>query len=264
MANPFTKSPGGKRQLIPELSARVPEKFNTYHESFVGGGALFFWLQAQGRITNAVLSDSNEKLIRAYCGVRDNVDAVIVALHKMKTDRESFYSYRTQGPSGADVEFAAWWIYITSCCFNGLFRENKKGACNSPYGTPKDDIVNEVALRESSKALQGVEILCEDFNNAERAEAGDFIYFDPPYWPKSKTASFTSYTAKGFKAGEQERLRDLARDLRGRGVHVLLSNSDVDETRALYDGFDVATVGARRAINSRAERRGRVNELLIR
>jgi DNA adenine methylase len=264
MGNPFTKSCGGKRQLIPELSARVPANFNTYHESFVGGGALFFWLQAQGRIKKAVLSDSNERLIRAYRGVRDDVESVIAALQKMKTDRESFYAYRAQGPSGTDVEFAAWWIFITRACFNGLYRENRKGACNSPYGTPKNDIVDAVALRESSKALQGVEILCEDFDNAERAESGDFVYFDPPYWPKSKTANFTSYTAIGFKATDQERLRDLARDLRNRGVHVLLSNSDTDDTRRLYDGFDVATVLARRAINSRPERRGKVSELLIR
>ena len=265
MANPFTKSVGGKRQLISELSARVPAEFGTYHEKFVGGGALFFHLQSQGRITKAILTDTNPRLIRTYLAVRDNVELVIAGVQKLKTDRESFYSLRSQSTDeGTDVDAAVWFVGINRMCFNGLFRENKKSQCNSPYGTPKNQLIDPVAFRASSLALQGVEIRCEDFSTTEPAP-GDFVYMDPPYWPRNKTtAKFTSYTAKGFGPEDQTRLRDYAAELRGRGVNVLLSNSDVDETRALYDGFDVATVGARRAINSRAERRGRVSELLIR
>ena len=265
MASPCLKNIGGKRQLIRELSARVPAQFNTYHEKFVGGGALFFHLQAQGRITKAVLSDANRRLVRTYLAVRDNVEAVISRVQAMKTDRDSFYTTRAQVPDdGTDVDVAAWYVLINRAGFNGLYRENKKGVCNVSYGTPKSDIIDPVAFRASSLALQGVEIRCEDFT-ATAPNEGDFCYLDPPYWQKNKTtAKFTSYTAKGFGPEDQARLRDYAAELRVKGVHVLLSNSDVDETRALYAGFDVATVGARRAINSRVERRGRVSELLIR
>lgn len=265
MANPFCKAIGGKRQLIRELSSRVPAEFGTYHEKFVGGGALFFWLQAQNRITKAILTDTNSRLIRTYLAVRDDVEAVIDGVRKMKTDRDSFYATRAQVPDdGTDVDVACWYILINRAGYNGLYRENKKGMCNVPYGTPKDKLVDDAAFRASSLALQGVEIRCEDFAATEPS-AGDFCYLDPPYWPKNNTtAKFTSYTAKGFGPEDQTRLRDYAAELRKKDVNVLLSNSDVDETRALYDGFDVATVGARRAINSRAERRGRVSELLIR
>jgi DNA adenine methylase len=265
MGNPFTKICGGKRQLIPELSARVPSEFGTYHEKFVGGGALFFWLQAQGRITKAILTDTNSRLIRTYLAVRDDVEAVIVGVQKMKTDRDSYYVTRAQVPDdGTDVDVACWFVYINRACFNGLYRENKQGKCNSPYGTPKSRLIDPLAFRASSLALQGVDIRCEDFAATEPS-AGDFVYLDPPYWPKNKTtAKFTNYTAKGFGPEDQTRLRDYAAELRKKGVNVLLSNSDTDETRSLYDGFDVATVGARRAINSRVERRGKVSELLIR
>lgn len=265
MANPFAKNIGGKRQLIRELSARVPAQFDTYHEKFVGGGALFFWLQTQGRITKAILSDTNSRLIRTYLAVRDDVESVISAVQKMKTDRDSFYAMRSQAPDdGTDVDVAAWYVMINRAGFNGLYRENKQGKCNVPYGTPKDKLIDADAFRESSKALQGVEIRCEDFAATEPS-AGDFVYMDPPYWPRNKTtAKFTSYTSKGFGTEDQSRLRDYAAELRAKGVHVLLSNSDVDETRNLYDGFDVASVGARRAINCRVGRRGRVPELLIR
>jgi DNA adenine methylase len=265
MPNPFVQHVGGKRQLIRELSARVPTQFDAYHEKFVGGGALFFWLQAQGRITKAILSDTNSRLIRTYIAVRDNVESVISAVQKMKTDRDSFYAIRSQAPDdGTDVDVAAWYVLINRAGFNGLYRENKQGKCNVPYGTPKDKLIDPDAFRESSKALQGVEIRCEDFAATEPS-AGDFCYMDPPYWPRNKTtAKFTSYTAKGFGPEDQTRLRDYAAELRAKGVHVLLSNSDVDETRNLYDGFDVASVGARRTINCRVGRRGQVSELLIR
>ncbi len=265
-ANPFLKTPGGKRKLIPELSARVPANFNTYHEPFVGGGALFFWLQSQGRITKAILSDSNARLIGAYKGVRNDVETVIRKLGEMKTDRESFLAIRSAPPDGGThAEMAAWYIYISKCGFNGLYRENRKGACNVPYGTPKNDICDPVALREASKALQCAELCAQSFEeSATLVQPDDFVYFDPPYWPKSATASFTSYTAQGFKAAQQAKLRDIASKLREKGAHVLLSNSDTEQTRSLYAGFDIATVLAGRAINSRPERRGKVSELLIR
>ena len=264
MGNPFTKSVGGKRQLIRELSARVPKEFGTYHEKFVGGGALFFWLQAQGRITRAILTDTNKRLVRTYIAVRDDVESVIDAVSKMKTDRDSFLALRSQAPDdGTDVDVAAWYIGINRMGFNGLYRENRQGGCNVPYGTPKSKLIDPDAFRLSSLALQGVEIRCEDFAET-MPESGDFVYMDPPYWPRSATSSFTNYTARGFKSDEQTRLRDYAAELRKNGVNVLLSNSDMNQVRELYADFDVASVGARRAINSRVERRGRVSELLIR
>lgn len=265
MANPMVKSCGGKRQLLPALSARVPDSFNTYHEPFVGGGALFFHLQAQGRINRAVLSDVNARLIRTYVAVRDHVDEVIARVQKMPIDRESFYRLRGEAPDdGTDVEMGAWYLWVNRTAYNGLYRENKAGRFNVSYGTPKAPIIDPDTLRASSKALQGVELRCEDFTAVERAEEGDFVYLDPPYWPRSETASFVSYTSGGFTAADQKRLRDTAQALKARGVHVLLSNSDTPQVRALYDGFTIDRVSARRAINCKADRRDAVGEVLIR
>jgi DNA adenine methylase Dam len=199
MANPVTKCVGGKRQLLPQLAARLPESFSTYYEPFVGGGALFFYLQSQGRITRAVLSDANVRLMRTYAAVRDSVENVVGLVQKMPIDKESFYRIRAQSPNdGTDVDVAAWYIYINRACFNGLYRENRKGKCNVSYGTPKDPIIDPSALRASSAALQGVELRHGDFaQDAERIQPGDFVYLDPPYCARLWT----------YRAGTRSRLR---------------------------------------------------------
>ena len=260
---PFLKWAGGKRQLLPELLAQLPENRRTYHEPFLGGGALFFKLQPD----RAVLSDLNERLVRTYRAVRDDVEAVIGALSECRNDKDFYLRTRARDIDAAgDVAVAAWFIYLNKTGFNGLYRVNKKGQFNVPFGGYKNPMICDADnLRACSEVLQGVKILHTDFRHVEEmTEPGDFVYFDPPYVPLSTTASFTSYTRDGFTLEDQTELRDMARNLKHKRVHVLLSNSSVPVIHELYaEGFEQREVYASRAINSDATKRGKVAEALI-
>ncbi len=273
MAKPFLKWAGGKTQLLPQLLARTPARIGTYYEPFLGGGALFFALQREGRFERAVLSDSNADLIGVYAQVRDGVEELIEALavHQRKyraaSDRAEYY-YRIRGKRptcGAGA--AARLIFLNKTCFNGLYRVNSRGEFNVPHGSyANPTICDENGLRAASAALQEVELRTADFAEAmSAAQAGDFLYCDPPYVPLSETASFTSYTAADFGRTEQQRLAAVAAAARGRGVDVLLSNSGHPEVAQLYRdaGFRLETVEAVRAINSNGAERGAVREYLI-
>jgi DNA adenine methylase len=263
---PFLKWAGGKRQLLPELLAHAPGPPGsraTYYEPFLGGGALFF---AQ-RPRRAVLADVNERLIRTYRGVRNHVDDVIALLRRYPHDRAFFYGLREKDIDPAsDAEVAAWFIYLNRTGYNGLYRVNRSNRYNVPFGRYRNPtICDEPTLRACSAALAGADLRVQDFEDVVRkARRGDFVYFDPPYVPLSATSSFTSYTSGGFGAGDQVRLRDAARRLKEKGVRVLLSNSSAPSVQALYeDGFRKVEVPAARVVNSKAERRGAVVELLI-
>ena len=266
---PFLKWVGGKRGILPMLSAHAPEKFGRYHEPFVGGGALFFHL-AQRRILprGAVLSDNNERLMRAYQGVRDSVEDVIHLLKGYPHEKDFYLRMRERTiDDRPDAEVAAWLIYVNRTGFNGLYRVNQKNKFNVPFGDyTKPKICDPENLRSCSRALAHAELRCEPFDLvAERAEPGDFVYFDPPYVPLSATSSFTSYTANGFGLPHQQKLADVARSLKARGVHVLLSNSSAPLVRELYgEGFFTVEVKAARSVNSRGDGRGKVVELLMR
>ncbi|MFO0660219.1 MAG: DNA adenine methylase [Polyangiaceae bacterium] len=263
-AKPFLKWVGGKRQLLDSLRTYKPSTFRRYHEPFVGGGALFFALAP----SQAYLSDRNERLIRSYIGIRDHVDQVISLLRSYPHEKTFFETMRASNvDAGSDAEVAAWMIYLNHTAYNGLYRVNKSNRFNVPFGNYKNPtICDEQRLRACSVSLRGAELDCNDFTRVvDRAKRGDFVYFDPPYVPLSTSSSFTNYTAGGFDMSRQIELRDVARALKKKGVHVLLSNSSADEVRRLYArGFDVVEVGATRAVNSRADRRGKVVELLIR
>lgn len=263
-AKPFIKWVGGKRQLIGELEPRIPTRFNTYHEPFVGGGALFFHLLPE----RAVLSDTNERLVRTYRGIRDSVEDIITLLSSYPHDREFFLKMRGVNiDAGTDVEVAAWFIYLNRTGFNGLYRVNRSNVYNVPFGDYDNPTICDAEnLRACAKALRHTEIRHESFEAVlERALPGDFVYFDPPYVPLSVSSSFTSYTSGGFGMREQQRLRDVARELKAKGVRVLLSNSSAPEVFSLYgDGFELSTVGATRALNCKASGRGKVAELIIR
>ena len=260
---PFVKWVGGKRQLLGELSRRIPKHFGTYHEPFVGGGALFFHLHPQA----AALYDRNERLIRAYRGVQRHLDEVIAQLSDCRNDKE-FFLYLRDLPidDGSDAEVAAWLIYLNKTGYNGLYRVNKSNGYNVPFGRYKNpNICDERNLRACAEALKSVELHHADFNAVlHRAVEGDFVYFDPPYVPLSKTSNFTSYTRESFDLDDQERLRNTAQELKQRGVHVLLSNSATSEVRELYaDGFSCRQVMVARAVNSKSDGRGKIPELLI-
>lgn len=265
---PFVKWVGGKRGLLPSLLAAAPKSFKRYHEPFVGGGALFFQLQTEGMLKHgATLSDNNRRLVHAYVGVRDEVEHVIRLLQTYPHEKQFYWRMRSEMPDDKPhAEIAAWLIYLNRTGYNGLYRVNRRNIFNVPFGNYKDPkICDAENLRACSAALGGTEILAKSFETIEeRAEKGDFVYFDPPYVPVSETSSFTSYTAEGFGPTDQERLAQTARRLKARGVHVLLSNSDSAVVRSLYKkDFELREVLAARSVNSRADRRGKVKELLI-
>jgi DNA adenine methylase len=270
-ANPFLKWVGGKRQLVPELLKYVPSSFGRYYEPFLGGGALFFELHPRGAKYNAVLADTNARLIRTYSAVRSNVHEVIAHLRECKYEKEFFYAMRAKKiDSCSDVEVAAWLIYLNKTCFNGLYRVNRKGEFNVPFGKYDHPTICDAENLHRVSSVLGetyIRIIEMDFERALELvppSKGDFIYFDPPYAPLSATSSFTGYTAGGFGVKEQTRLRDVARRLKDRGVHVLLSNSSAPLIRDLYKDFEIIEVDAKRSVNSKAEKRGNVKELILR
>lgn len=273
MARPFIKWAGGKTQLLPELLRHAPQRFGRYHEPFIGSAALFFALHARGRLTGAVLSDSNAELIGVYRSVRDAVEPLIDALrgHAVHAgDRDYYYEVRgwdrrPDWPERAMVERAARMIFLNKTCFNGLHRVNRSGHFNVPFGRYDNPTVcDEPNLRAASGALQGVELLVTDFESVlERVAPGDLVYFDPPYLPLSATSSFTAYTRDAFGATQHRRLAAVFAALVERGCHTLLSNSSNPLVTELYGSYPMSEVAARRAINSVAARRGMIREIIV-
>lgn len=263
VAKPFVKWAGGKRRLVPHLLRHVPTRFGAYHEPFVGGGALFYELKP----VVAHLSDANERLVRTYRGIRDDVDGVIRRLRSYPHDQEFFLSMRKEDvDAGSDADVAAWFIYLNKTGFNGLYRVNRKNEFNVPFGDQSNPtICDEDNLRACARLLCRAEIEVEDFTGVlRRARRGDLVYFDPPYLPLSLSSSFVSYTKGGFGPEDHRKLRDVALALKRRGVTVLLSNSSHPLVCELYgEHFHIEEVLAARAINSRGDRRGPVREVLI-
>jgi DNA adenine methylase len=217
------------------------------------------------------LSDTNEDLVTTYKVIKNKVEDLIYRLkeHSRKYKANSkayFYQVRALELS-ADVEKAARLVFLNKTCFNGLYRVNSKGKFNVPFGQyKKPRILDEENLRAVSEVLRwsNAELLSLDFKEATKdAVKDDFVYFDPPYHPKSATANFTSYTESGFSEKEQERLRDWFRELAKRGCSVVLSNSDTPQIHTLYRGFNVEVVQAMRAINCKGNGRKGHTELII-
>jgi DNA adenine methylase len=291
-ARPLLKWAGGKRQLLPAFRAFYPAAFRRYFEPFLGSGAVFFDLHATGRLDGheARLADSNPDLIACYAAVRDRPGEVVAELSRLAEAhardgagcyyavRERFNEARQRlgahdAASGSPT-LAAMLVYLNRTGFNGLYRVNRSGAFNVPagrYASPR--ILDERLVRATAEALArpGVRLSLATFAEAiADADAGDFLYFDPPYAPLSPTSAFGAYTTPRFSAGDQVRLRDVAVSLAQRGAHVMVSNSSASEVEASYRdaatagaGLEVWQVPARRAINSRGGRRGPVAELLL-
>ncbi|MGZ6142915.1 MAG: DNA adenine methylase [Myxococcales bacterium] len=261
-AAPFLKWVGGKTALLPELLKHVPARLRRYHEPFVGGGALFFAVRPR----RALLSDSNAELVHTYRQVRDDVYGVLDALARHVYERAHFEAVRALEPARlGPAERAARFIFLNKTCFNGLWRVNRAGRFNVPFGRYKNPrFADPSSLITASHALTGVEIEHAPFEEAlAKAAPGDFVYLDPPYDPVSPTASFASYTAGGFSWEDQRRLAHACVVLNRRGVRFLLSNSATERVRALYSGFEQRLVRAPRFINSKADGRGHVDELLV-
>ena len=269
---PFVKWVGGKRQLLKqfrELNLYPPECFNpesnTYFEPFVGGGAVFFDLLPK----RAELSDTNRELVMTYNVIKDNVDGLIKSLKKHIYNKEYYLGVRAQDINElSDIDVASRFIFLNRTGFNGMYRVNKGGQFNVPFGRYKNPLIcDENNLRKVSEALQGITITHRDYKDVlELAKIGDFIYFDPPYYPLNPTSSFTAYTAKGFFEKEQIELRDTFVKLHERGCFVMLSNSDTPFINELYselEGVSINKIIAGRAINSKGSKRGKINEVLI-
>jgi len=269
---PFVKWVGGKRQLLRQfrdMGLYPPDAFNpltnTYFEPFVGGGAVFFDLLPK----KAELSDLNNELVTTYNVIKNDVDGLIKSLKKHKYEKEYYLEVRAKDPKMlSDLDVASRFIFLNRTCFNGMYRVNSKGGFNVPFGKYTNPMIcDEENLHKVSKALQKVTIQNQDYKAVlKKAKKGDFVYFDPPYYPVSKTASFTSYTANSFLDKEQTELRDTFVELNKRGCFVMLSNSDTPFIYKIYSGIKdvkVSKVSAGRAINSNAAKRGKVSEVLV-
>jgi DNA adenine methylase len=263
---PVLKWAGGKRQLLPQILARLPERIETYFEPFLGGGAVFFELCSKQLFRRAVLADRNAELVSVYLALKQDPEALIRALerYQKRHSEDEYYRVREQRPRSL-VARAARVIYLNKTGFNGLYRVNRSGGFNVPFGRyEKPRIVNEARLRAAARALEKIDVRVGDFAEiCALARPGDAVYLDPPYLPLSKTASFAEYHADPFGLEEHQRLAQVFGALGARGVAAVLSNSDTPATRRLFRGFRVESVKARRPINSDRAGRGVVNEILV-
>ena len=265
-ARPFLKWVGGKGQLLAQMQPMLPPKYGRYFEPFVGGAALFFHL----RPSRATLTDVNPELVDCYVAVQKHVEDVIRALQQHEHDETHFYAVRAQDRSTLSLaERAARTIYLNKTGYNGLYRVNRAGRFNVPFGRYDNPGYRQpealANLRACARALKGVDIRVRDFGDvAGHARKGDFVYFDPPYVPVSSTSDFTSYIPGGFGLAEQERLADVFARLAKKGVHVVLSNSDTPAVRELYGRFRIDRVLAMRSVNSKVSGRGKVGEVVVR
>lgn len=252
---PVVKWAGGKRQLVPVLSKKMPQKYGKYIEPFFGGGALYFSEMPK----NAVISDVNAELINVYKVIADDVEGLISSLKRYKYEKEYYYSIRALDPKKLDpVEAAARTIYLNRTGFNGLYRVNKKGQFNVPFGRYKNPkIVDADNLRKASQLLKTATIINGDYLEVleQYAEPGDFIYLDPPYIPVSKYSDFNRYTKDKFSIEDQEKLVAEVKRLQDLGCYVLLTNSDAPEVAEIYKDFKIETYETKRMINSKANRR---------
>ena len=254
-SRPLLKWAGGKTQLLSDIKLKAPKSFKRYIEPFIGGGALFFSLHPG----QSVIADSNPELINMYQAVADNVDAVIAHLRKYKNTEEIFYATRAVHwkdltPSKA----AARTIFLNRTCFNGLYRVNKDGYFNVPYGRYKNPkIVDEFALRAAAELLASTTIVCGDYKDVLRKEArsGDFIFLDPPYLPISAYADFKRYTKEQFYEEDHIELAEEIERLHGLGCHVILTNSNHPLVHDKFGRYEIEIVQSKRYINCNGKKR---------
>lgn len=267
---PILKWAGGKTQILDELRSRLPKQFNTYFEPFIGGGALLFSLLP----SSAIINDINNELINVYNCVKnkETYHKLLAELDKHQENHDESYYYHIRGLDRHssyhdmnDYERAARIIYLNKTCFCGLYRVNSRGYFNVPIGSKKKKnlyVLENIQGVHEYLSSNNIEILNKDYTKAvEKAKAGDFVYFDPPY--DYEGSGFTSYTASGFSKEDQTKLYMLFKELSDRGVYVMLSNNNTAFIRDLYKDYNIDIVKAKRVINSDASNRGDVEEVII-
>ena len=299
VAEPFLKWAGSKRGLVDVLETMLPERFEAYHEPCMGGAALFFHLAGKRRLRKGYvsLSDTCAPLVATFRAIKNEPARVLQLLDEMPINERHFMRIRSisaeERAALSDPELAAWFLYLNKTGYNGMYRVNKKDVFNVPWGVTKE--VQEAARLAGKRAplppsvsrtkriadsavIHACSAVLRNLNASATvrpfedvlhyARKGDLVYIDPPYLPTSATADFTSYTPEGFGLKDHIRLRDVAVELKGKGVHVMISNSDVPLIRELYESrpasFRIEVVHARRSVNSDAKGRGKVRELVIR
>lgn len=290
VAKPFLKWAGGKTQLLNAIEQRIPEALTsnsfTYIEPFVGGGAVLFWMLTRYQnLKKVIINDVNYDLINCYKTLKTNVDAVLLFLEKWQDEyyslsideeKKKLYYYKKRDEfnirNSTAEEQCALFIFLNRTCFNGLYRVNRKNLFNVPIGSyKKPRIFDPDNLVAVSEALKNIEILNTDFTGTlEYAGSNTLFYFDPPYKPLNTTSNFNSYAKDEFDDKEQIRLKEFCSQLNNLSHTWLLSNSDVKSVDPnnhffddLYKDFNIQRVEARRAINSKASKRGKLSELLI-
>jgi len=264
----FVKWAGGKKQLLEQFKPFFPKEVKRYFEPFVGGGAVAFYVMKHHKPQEVYLSDINEELTNCLNVIRDDVESLIKDLTKLKKlhNKETYLKMRAEDPKLlSNLTRATRFIYLNKTCFNGLYRVNSKGEFNVPIGSYNNpSIVNEKELKEISQLLKNATIQTAQFHETIReAKKGDFIYFDPPYYPLNKTSSFTTYTKDKFLEKEQEHLAKVFKELDKKGCKVMLSNSDTNFIKDLYKDYNISIVKATRMINCDATKRGKINEVVI-
>ena len=287
---PFVKWVGGKGQLIEEIEKMLPsdgEKVLTkYAEPMVGGGALLFNVLSRYQFDELYISDINPELINAYIAIKQNVEALIKRLNEMQMtflpldeNGRKYYYYNVRDKfntvklsDSTSTEKAAYFIFLNKTCFNGLYRVNRKGLFNVPMGSYKNPTICDADnLRNIHEALQNVTIVCGDYSQSQSfIDSETFVYLDPPYRPISETSAFTSYNSDAFDDNEQIRLAKFIDEINAAGAKIVLSNSDPKNVNEednffdnLYKNYKINRVEASRAINSKGDKRGKINELLI-
>lgn len=254
-AKPILKWAGGKTQMLGDLTPKVPKTYGRYIEPFLGGGALFFHLNP----TNAILADSNPELINMYQEVADHVDWVIEYLRQYKNTKEEYYAVRAlDWTKLSKAEAAARMIYLNKTCYNGLYRVNRKGQFNVPYGKYKSpNFCDEEALYAASEALQNKSIVCNDYHVVlkEYAQAGDFIFLDPPYLPISECSDFKRYTKEQFYEENHIELAKEVQRLQKIGCHVILTNSNHPLVHQLYAPYNIEVIQTKRYISCNGDKR---------
>lgn len=271
-AKPFLKWVGGKGKLLDQLIPLFPKKFNDFYEPFLGGGAVFFSLGHK----SSHINDINPHLINLYLHIRDNLEVLITALKAIELEyksldddsqKEYFYSKRKEynEAKAGSINRSALLMFLNRTCFNGLYRENAGGGFNVPYGRNRNPtICDEENLRSVSEILKSSVITNGSFHEAIRTtKKGDFVYFDPPYYPLNATSSFTSYSSNNFLENEQGELFKVFKELDKKGCYVAMSNSDTSFIKDLYEDYTFHYVHAARSINAKGDKRGKINEVLI-
>ncbi|SEH29910.1 MULTISPECIES: DNA adenine methylase [Chryseobacterium] len=264
----FLRWTGSKRWFVKDhIQKFLPHKFNNYHEPFLGGGSVFFFIK-QFLVTDQkefYLSDTNKELINVYEQLRDGPEDVINCLKKFKNSKDDYYKIRNYNPR-INSKKAAKFIYLNRTSFNGIYRVNANGIYNVPYGhRPNVDFVTEDLLRNVSKLLQGIKFSTQSFEEALLSvKKGDLVFLDPPYTVAHENNGFIEYNQKLFSWDDQERLKQIIEQIISREAFFILTNASHHSIEDLYNGIANITVLSRPSIvGGRSKTRGIYNELII-